>query len=36
MGTPVLADQQKLIFISCVDIECYLEDLLKAMADRDR
>ena len=35
MDTPVLADQQKLTFISCVDTECYLEDLPSAMVDRD-
>ena len=32
MGSPVLADQQKLTFN--VDTGCFLEDLLSVLADR--
>ena len=37
MDTLVLADQQKLTFISfCVDSGCCLENLSRVMSDRDR
>ena len=35
MDTPVLADQQRLTWINCMDIGCSLEDLPRAMAYRD-
>ena len=36
MFTPMLADHQTYIHQLCVDTKCYLEDLRKAMIDRDR
>ena len=36
MDTPVLADRQKLIFISCVDTRGSQEDLSRVMINRDR
>ena len=35
MDTPKLADQQKITFISCIDNEWHLEDLLSGMAERN-
>ena len=35
MNTPVLADQQKLPFISSVDTGCHLDDLSRAIIDKN-
>ena len=36
MDTPVLVIQQKLIFNSCVDTDCHLENLPRVITNRDR